>query len=192
MTITESTGARPGTPAGAVVWLTGRPAAGKSTLAGAAADALRAAGCQVRVLDGDILRRGLTADLGFSPADRLENMRRVAEVAALFAEIGVVCLVALVSPYRGGRAEARRRIGPAFREVYVDAPADVCEERDPKGMYALARRGAIAEFTGVSSDYEPPLEADLVIDTAAHDTGRCVAQLVGYIRAEFPELRCAG
>ena len=162
--------------AGATVWFTGLSGSGKSTLAGAVASALSAAGTLVYTLDGDNLRHGLNAGLGFSRDDREENVRRVAEVARLFADAGVVALVPLISPYRAGRDQARglhRAAGLVFVEVHVAAPLDVCEARDPKGLYAEARAGRLSGFTGIDDPYEPPerpeaaITADLGPDAAA-------------------------
>ncbi|MCD2511676.1 adenylyl-sulfate kinase [Comamonas endophytica] len=152
---------------GAVVWLTGLPGSGKSTLAFSAELQLHAQGFQTAVLDGDNLRHGLCADLGFSLEDRRENMRRVGEVARLFAAQGSVVLVALVSPLRAARDLMRARM-PAggFIEVHCDCPLTVCRQRDPKGLYAKAAQGLISDFTGVSSPYEVPLAPELVLHTA--------------------------
>ena len=153
--------------AGAVVWLTGLPGAGKSTLARALERRLFARGGAPLLLDGDTLRGGLNADLGFAPAERAENVRRIAEVAAHLARNGLIAIVAAVSPARGGRAEARRIAGDAFHEVHVATAASVCEARDPKGHYRKARAGGLMDFTGVGADYEPPERAELTIDAGA-------------------------
>jgi adenylylsulfate kinase len=148
-------------------WLTGLPGAGKTTLAQAWAEQLRASERAVVVLDGDELRRGLTRDLGFSEADRHENMRRVAEVARLLNDTGVQAIVALVSPTRVGRASAKNIIGAGrFVEVYIATPLSVCQARDPKGLYQRAANHEQFGLTGVQSTYEAPLEAQLVIDTS--------------------------
>ena len=171
---------------GGVVWFTGLPASGKSTLAGALERALFEAGHQVFVLDGDDLRSGLNADLGFSPADRAENIRRTAEVAKLFAEAGIVAVTAFISPYASDRLRARRIIAQSgidlpFIEVFVDAPLAVCEERDPKGLYAHARAGRIEQFTGVSAPYERPGEPEMTVRTAEHTVEECVSQLLACV-----------
>lgn len=170
----------------AVVWLTGLPGSGKSTVAHAAEARLHASGFQTVVLDGDNLRHGLCADLGFSDADRRENMRRVGEVAKLFLMQGTVALVALVSPMRGAR-EAVRALLPEgdFIEVYCNSPLAVCQARDPKGMYARARQGLIAEFTGVSAPYEAPLEPALVLATGLESVESSVDQLVSFLCARL-------
>jgi len=151
---------------GVCVWLTGLPGAGKSTVASLVAERLRAEGRPVEVLDGDAVRQHFSRDLGFSREDRLENIRRVAYVAHLLVRHGVYVIVALVSPYREGRAAARALIGDEnFLEVYVRCPLEVLVRRDPKGLYARALRGEIPAFTGVSDPYEPPESPDLVLDT---------------------------
>ncbi|HEY8216852.1 MAG TPA: adenylyl-sulfate kinase [Acidimicrobiia bacterium] len=154
---------------GLTVWLTGLSGSGKSTIAAALNERLAARQLVTYTLDGDNLRHGLNGDLGFSAADRAENVRRVAEVARLFADAGVVALVPVISPYRAGRDHARAlhaAAGLPFVEVFVDAPVDVCEARDPKGLYAKARAGEITGFTGVDDPYEPPEAPDLVVETA--------------------------
>jgi bifunctional enzyme CysN/CysC len=152
---------------GAVVWLTGLSGSGKSTVAFAVERQLVAGRQPAVVLDGDNLRHGLNADLGFSEVDRRENIRRVAQVAVLFAEAGVVALVPLISPYRSSRDAARSDAETAslpFIEVFVDTPIEECERRDPKGLYAKARAGEITGFTGIDDPYEPPLRPELVLD----------------------------
>jgi bifunctional enzyme CysN/CysC len=151
---------------GAVVWLTGLPASGKSTLARALERRLFGKGGSPILLDGDTLRAGLNSDLGFSPKDRAENIRRLAEVAVHLARNGHVAIVAAVSPSAEDRAAARRIADTAFREVYVATPAEVCESRDPKGHYAKARAGSLPAFTGIGNDYQPPTASELTIDTS--------------------------
>jgi adenylyl-sulfate kinase len=151
---------------GATVWMTGLPGSGKSTVAGGVEASLLAAGRSAYILDGDNLRHGLNGDLGFSAADRTENVRRTAEVSALLADAGVVVLVALVSPYRADRAAARavhEARGLRFVEVHVATSLEECERRDPKGLYARARAGEISGLTGVDDPYEPPVDADVVV-----------------------------
>lgn len=175
---------------GCVVWLTGLSGSGKSTLASALEAALVAAGRAAYVLDGDNLRHGLNADLGFSPAERAENVRRAGEVAALFADAGILVISAFISPYRADRERARaaaERIEPgAFHEVHISAPLDVCEQRDPKGLYKLARAGKIADFTGISAPYEPPEAAELEIDTGAMPIDEAVEAILAYVERHFP------
>jgi bifunctional enzyme CysN/CysC len=152
---------------GAVVWLTGLPGAGKSTLARALERKLFARGGSPILLDGDTLRAGLNGDLGFTASDRAENIRRLAEIATHLAKNGHIAIVAAVSPSREDRAAARRIADTLFREVYVATPAEVCEQRDPKGHYAKARAGQLAAFTGIGNDYQPPEASELMIDTSA-------------------------
>jgi bifunctional enzyme CysN/CysC len=154
---------------GVTVWFTGLSGSGKSTVANAVAEALHAQGRPFYVLDGDNLRHGLNADLGFSAADRAENVRRVGEVARLFADAGFVALVPLISPYRADRGRARaahQSAGLGFVEVFVDTPIEMCEQRDPKGLYAKARAGEITGFTGIDDPYEPPLAPELRLTPA--------------------------
>ena len=164
------------------VWFTGLPGSGKSTLAHAAAAMLAAEGVLAYVLDGDNLRFGLNSDLGFSPADRAENIRRAGEVAALLRDAGIVVLASFISPYRRDRDRARS-VHPdeAFVEVFVDAPLEVCERRDPKGLYAKARSGAIAELTGLSAPYEEPDDPELHIDTSTDDVQTAAAAIVAEV-----------
>jgi bifunctional enzyme CysN/CysC len=152
---------------GAVVWLTGLPASGKSTLARALERRLFSNGGSPILLDGDTLRAGLNSDLGFSAQDRAENIRRLAEIATHLAHNGHIAIVAAVSPSAEDRAAARRIADTAFREVYVATSADVCESRDPKGHYAKARAGSLHGFTGIGNDYQPPSASELTIDTEA-------------------------
>lgn len=150
----------------AIAWLTGLPGAGKTSISDVVDRELAAKGRHVFVLDGDNLRHGLCSDLGFGAADRAENVRRAANVARLMAEAGFVVIVALVSPSRADRARARALAGDIpFLEVFVDTCQVVCEARDPKGLYARARAGAIPSFTGVSAPYEPPEAPDLILKT---------------------------
>jgi len=152
---------------GAVVWLTGLPSAGKSTIAAALARRLGSESRPVEVLDGDVVRAELCADLGYSRADRNENVRRIGYVAALLARHGVVAVCPVVSPYRAARDDVRERVGEGFVEVYVSTPLEVCAERDVKGLYAKQRAGEITGLTGVDDPYEPPLRPEAVVDT--HD-----------------------
>ncbi|GAC1506150.1 MAG: adenylyl-sulfate kinase [Bradyrhizobium sp.] len=162
---------------GAVVWLTGLPGSGKSTLARALERRLFGNGGSPVLLDGDTLRAGLNGDLGFSAADRSENIRRLAEVAVHLARNGHIAIVAAVSPSREDRAAARRVADTAFREVYVATPAQVCESRDPKGHYAKARAGALQAFTGIGNDYQPPTESELTLDTSACSVGKATEEI---------------
>jgi bifunctional enzyme CysN/CysC len=164
------------------IWLTGLSGSGKSTIAKEAERRLHAAGRHVYVLDGDNLRLGLNRDLAFSAGDRTENIRRAAEVARLFNDAGTIVLVPVISPFRADREAARRVVGEdRFFEVHVSAPIEVCEARDAKGLYGKARAGEIEEFTGVSSPYEAPERAALVLDTAARSVDECVTDLLARI-----------
>ncbi len=182
--VTESERATRFGHGGAVIWLTGLSGAGKSTLAMALERRLFDAGYGAFVLDGDNVRRGLNANLTFSPEDRQENIRRVGEVAALFAEAGMVCITAFISPYRDDRRRARAaaRDGQFF-EIFVKADLASCEARDPKGLYRKARDGEIKDFTGIDSPYEEPESPELVIDTAQGDVAACVEQLLAFVVA---------
>ncbi len=168
---------------GAVFWLTGLSASGKSTIAIGAENRLFDMGMQVYVLDGDNVRRGLTADLGFAPEDRAENIRRVGEVAALFAEAGFIVITAFISPYRSDRERVRNAVpGGTFHEIFVKASVEACEKRDPKGLYAKARAGTIAEFTGITAPYDEPVDSELVIDTETLSPEDAIEALVAYCR----------
>jgi bifunctional enzyme CysN/CysC len=166
---------------GAVIWLTGLSGAGKSTLAQGADRLLFSRGFSSFVLDGDNLRQGLNSDLGFTPDERAENIRRVGEVAALFASAGTIVISAFISPYQADRARARAAAIGSFHEVYIKASIDTCEKRDTKGLYSKARTGEIKDFTGVSAPYEAPAMPDLMIDTDAGEVNTSVDQLVDYI-----------
>ncbi len=170
---------------GGVLWFTGLSGAGKSTLAMEVEQRLFAKGYQVYVLDGDNVRRGLNANLGFSPEDRTENIRRVGEAASLFADSGIICITAFISPYRVDRDRARASAPGRFHEIYIKADVETCERRDPKGLYKKARAGEIPQFTGVSAPYEPPVAPDLVVDTAGESVGECVEQIIRYIEESF-------
>ena len=170
---------------GGVLWLTGLSGAGKSTLAFALEKALFARGYQVYVLDGDNVRHGLNADLGFTQRGRTENIRRVGEVAALFADAGLICISAFISPYRADRDTARSAAKGRFHEVFVEADIEICERRDPKGLYKKARAGKIMDFTGVSAPYEIPVSPDLVIATGKPDVSSSVALAISYVDTNF-------
>lgn len=164
---------------GKVVWFTGLSGAGKSTLANALEVALHERGRRTYLLDGDTLRQGLNCDLGFSDAERTENIRRTAEVAKLMMDAGLIAITALISPFRQGRQMAREAIGSEhFVEVYVSTPLAVCEQRDPKGLYKRARAGTLPEFTGIGSPYEIPECPDLELDADALSVEECVARLL--------------
>jgi len=168
---------------GVVIWLTGLSGSGKSTIAVELQARLFEKGCQVYILDGDNIRHGLNRDLGFSPEDREENIRRIGEVAKLFADAGTIVLTSFISPYRKDRDRARALLQPGdFIEVYVNAPLSVCEERDPKNLYKKARRGEIPEFTGISAPYEPPLKPELEIRTDQLSVEESVEQILQYLK----------
>ena len=169
---------------GATIWFTGLSGSGKSTIAAAVEAALVGSGRPAYLLDGDNLRHGLTADLGFSDSDREANVARVAQAARLFADAGVVALVSLISPFRAGRDAARRlhaEAGRPFFEVYVNAPLAICEERDPKGLYVRARSGEIPAFTGLSSPYEEPVDPDLSIASDRMGVEEAAAAVIGLL-----------
>ena len=165
------------------VWLTGLSGAGKTSIALALGQALKAQGRAVALLDGDQLRHGLNRDLGFTPQDRHENIRRTAEVARLMNEVGLIVIAAFISPYRADRAMAADIIGAAhFIEVHVSTPLAVCEARDPKGLYARARAGQLAQFTGISAPYEAPLAAALTLDTGTLALDESVERLCRHLQ----------
>lgn len=171
---------------GATVWFTGLSGSGKSTVAVEVERLLAEQGRGAYLLDGDNLRHGLNADLGFSAADRDENVRRVAEVARLVADAGLVALVPVISPYRRARQQARAMHAAAdlqFVEVFVDTPLEVCEQRDPKGLYELARAGKITGFTGIDDPYEPPESAELVLRPEDGDPRAQAERVVEFLGA---------
>ena len=170
---------------GGVLWFTGLSGAGKSTLAFALEEHLFGCGYQVYVLDGDILRRGLNADLRFTHDDRTENIRRAGQVAALFADAGVICIAAFISPYRSDRATAGRNV-QRFHEIYIRADLTTCERRDPKGLYKRARAGQIEHFTAIDDVYEEPEDPDLIVDTAALSIEQSLKSLSVYVGRHFP------
>ncbi len=172
---------------GCTIWLTGLPSSGKSTVGFSLEHALMQQGRMAYVLDGDNIRHGLNKNLGFSAQDRTENIRRIGEVAKLFADAGVITITSFVSPYRADRDLVRKlhdEAKPAmpFIEVFVDTPVAVCEQRDPKGLYKKARAGEIKNFTGVDDPYEPPVKPELVLKTAEAKLEDCVATLAHFLR----------
>jgi bifunctional enzyme CysN/CysC len=165
-----------------ILWFTGLSAAGKSTIANLVDVRLHAVGKHTYLLDGDNLRLGLNKDLGFTAADRVENIRRVAEVAGLMVDAGLITLVAFISPFRRERAMARRLVGAGeFIEIFVDTPIAVAEARDPKGLYRKARRGELKDFTGIDSPYEPPENPEIRIDTTALSAEDAAEQIVRFL-----------
>jgi adenylyl-sulfate kinase len=171
---------------GCVLWLTGLSASGKSTIATEIEGRLFALGKYACLLDGDNVRRRLCSDLGFSPEDRKENIRRIGEVARLFAEKGFICIAAFISPYRNDR-EIVRQILPKgrFIEVFVNAPLHVCEARDPKGLYAKARANEIAEFTGISAPYEKPMAPEIELQTDLLNIDECVTKVLQHLQSNI-------
>ena len=176
--IAARTGFRP-----AVIWFTGIPGAGKSTLAVSVGTRLRARNVPHYVLDADQVRRGLNSDLGFSDAHRNENVRRMAHVAALLADAGLVVLVACIAPFAADRTRSRELIGERYWEVFVDLPQAIAESRDPKGLYARARRGELTSFTGVDSDYERPDAPDVRIDTSRFTASEAAEEVMEHLSA---------
>jgi adenylylsulfate kinase len=169
---------------GATVWFTGLSGSGKSTIAVALEKALWSRGVRSYILDGDNIRHGLNKNLGFSPADRTENIRRIGEVAKLFTEAGMIALTAFISPYRADRDQVRALMAPGdFIEVFVDCPVEVCEQRDVKGLYQKARAGQIPEFTGISAPYEPPLQPEVIIRTQHQAVEESVRQVLAHLEA---------
>ena len=167
---------------GKVVWMTGLSGSGKSTLANALEKELFGQGRHTYILDGDNVRHGLNKDLGFTEADRVENIRRVAEVAKLMVDAGLIVITAFISPFKSERDMARTLLGPdEFVEVHIDVPLDVAEQRDPKGLYRKARRGDLPHFTGIDSPYEAPDDPDIVIRTDQMDEAQCVARILEYV-----------
>jgi len=168
---------------GATLWFTGLSGAGKSTLAVATEEALYEHGYLTYILDGDNIRSGINANLGFSPEDRTENIRRIAEIAKLYRDCGIINLTAFISPYREDRALARALASDGdFIEIFVDCPVSVCEGRDPKGLYKKARAGKLAQFTGISAPYEPPENPEVHLRTDSHGVDECVRIVLDYLK----------
>ncbi len=168
---------------GVVLWLYGLSGSGKSTIANEVERVLHGDGRMTVILDGDNLRTGLNANLGFSDEDRTENVRRVAETAKLLAGQGIIVFVSVITPLRRHRAAAKEIVGPDFHEIYVKADFDTCADRDPKGLYAKAKEGKIGQFTGKDSGFEEPENPSLVLDTQARSVDQCAADLLGYWRS---------
>jgi len=167
-----------------VLWFTGLSGAGKSTTALALQTALTELGCNTYLLDGDQLRQGLCKDLGFSEQDRIENLRRIGEVARLMVDAGLLVICATISPFETSRRELRARFENGnFIEVFIDAPLAVCEARDPKDLYRKAREGKIAHFTGIDSAYDRPIAADIHLRTDQISTDECVEQIITFLRS---------
>jgi adenylylsulfate kinase len=172
---------------GCTIWFTGLPSSGKSTTAFTLEHELIRRGYMAYVLDGDNVRHGLNKDLGFSSRDREENIRRIAEVAKLFADAGIIVMTSFISPYRKDRDYARKIHQEAelgFAEVFVQTPVEICEARDPKGLYKKARSGMLQGFTGVNDPYEPPERPELLVETAAHSPARIAEQIIAFLLRE--------
>ncbi len=166
-----------------ILWFTGFSGSGKSTVAGALESALHQQGVHTYLLDGDNVRHGLCNDLGFSDEDRVENIRRVGELSKLMVDAGLVVLTAFISPFQAERDMVRKLVSDGeFIEVFLDTPLDVCEQRDPKGLYKKARAGEIKHFTGIDSDYQVPVNPEIRIDTSANSLEQSVQQLVAYLK----------
>lgn len=168
-----------------VLWFTGLSGSGKSTIANAVDACLHRLGAHTYVLDGDNVRHGLNGDLGFSDADRIENIRRISEVSNLFVDAGLIVLTAFISPFRSDREQARAKLPQGcFLEVFVDTPLAVCESRDPKGLYKKARNGEIKHFTGIDSGYESPALPEIHIKTEGRSVEACALEVVNYLRQQ--------
>ncbi|MCC5797783.1 MAG: adenylyl-sulfate kinase [Methylophaga sp.] len=166
-----------------VLWFTGLSASGKSTIAGAVEQKLFELGHHTYLLDGDNVRHGLNKDLGFSDADRVENIRRIGELSKLFADAGLIVLSAFISPFRSDRRLVRDLMADGeFVEIYMNTPIEVCEQRDPKGLYQKARKGEIKNFTGIDSEYEVPEQPEVVLNTAECSVEECAALVIDYLR----------
>ena len=181
-TVTRADREKLGGHRGCTIWLTGLSGSGKSTIAVDLEKRLFERGAHTYILDGDNIRHGLNKNLGFSPADRTENIRRIGEVAKLFTDAGVVALTAFISPYRADRDQVRALMADGdFIEIHVDCPVEVCEGRDVKGLYKKARAGEIKEFTGISAPYEAPEKAELTIESHELSVEQSVAKILGYL-----------
>jgi adenylyl-sulfate kinase len=169
----------------AILWFTGFSGSGKSTVANALESALNQQGIHTYLLDGDNVRHGLCKDLGFSDEDRIENIRRVGETAKLMVDAGLLVLTAFISPFRAERDMVRELVGDGeFIEVFLDTPLDVCESRDPKGLYKKARAGEIKHFTGIDSDYQIPHSPEITLDTSKNTLDRSVQELIAYLKQQ--------
>ncbi|SHI29388.1 adenylyl-sulfate kinase [Clostridium intestinale] len=166
---------------GVVLWFTGLSGSGKSTVASSLEKRLHDMGKLTYTLDGDNVRHGLNSDLGFSDEDRVENIRRIGEISKLFVDAGVITIATFVSPFREDRQNVRDLLGKDFVEIYIDCPIEVCEKRDPKGIYKKARAGEIKHFTGIDSPYESPINPEIVVSTHLNTLDECVDKLVDYL-----------
>lgn len=168
---------------GVVLWFTGLSGSGKSTVANAVEKKLHQAQRLTYLLDGDNIRHGLNKDLGFGINDRIENIRRIAEVAKLFVDAGVITLTAFISPFKEERNNVRRLLADRFIEIFVDCPLDICEGRDPKGLYIKARNGEIKNFTGIDSPYEKPADPEIIVQTNVQNIDECADEVIKYLAA---------
>jgi len=166
---------------GVVLWFTGLSGSGKSTVASSLEKRLHDMGKLTYTLDGDNVRHGLNSDLGFSDEDRIENIRRIGEISKLFVDAGVITIATFVSPFREDRQKVRDLLGKDFVEIYIDCPIEVCEKRDPKGIYKKARAGEIKHFTGIDSPYENPINPEIVVSTHLNTLDECVDKLIAYL-----------
>ena len=166
---------------GVVLWFTGLSGSGKSTVASSLEKRLHDMGKLTYTLDGDNVRHGLNSDLGFSDEDRIENIRRIGEISKLFVDAGVITIATFVSPFREDRQKVRDLLEKDFVEIYIDCPIEVCEKRDPKGIYKKARAGEIKHFTGIDSPYESPINPEIVVSTHLNTLDECVDKLVAYL-----------
>lgn len=166
---------------GVVLWFTGLSGSGKSTVASALEKKLHDLGRLTYTLDGDNVRHGLNSDLGFSDEDRVENIRRIGEISKLFVDAGIITIATFVSPFREDRQKVRELLGKDFIEIYIDCPLEVCEKRDPKGIYKKARAGEIKHFTGIDSPYEKPINPEIIVSTHLNTLEECVDKLVAYL-----------
>jgi len=166
---------------GAVLWFTGLSGSGKSTVASSLEKRLHDMRKLTYTLDGDNVRHGLNSDLGFSDEDRIENIRRIGEISKLFVDAGVITIATFVSPFREDRQKVRDLLEKDFVEIYIDCPIEVCEKRDPKGIYKKARAGEIKHFTGIDSPYESPINPEIVVSTHLNTLDECVDKLIAYL-----------
>lgn len=166
---------------GILLWLTGLSGSGKSTVATMLEQKLNDAGKLTYLLDGDNVRHGLNSDLGFSKEDRIENIRRIAELSKLFVDAGIITIATFISPFIGERVKVKNLLESDFVEIYVDCPLEICEKRDPKGIYKKARNGQIKDFTGIDSPYEKPINPDIVIHTEENSLEECVDKIMDYL-----------
>ncbi len=169
---------------GILLWFTGLSGSGKSTVATMLEQRLHDKGKLTYILDGDNVRHGLNKDLGFSSGDRIENIRRIAELSKLFVDAGIITIATFISPFIDEREKVKRLLGEDFKEIYVECPLEICENRDPKGIYKKARQGKIKDFTGIDSPYEKPLNADITIHTNENSLEECTSQIINYLYKE--------